>query len=236
MSTSSNQGRPRAARSADPLAKIPGLSDPPRLDDAEELSILLAAAPRLVKRKRLADRLWALLLEASLDVDDALLRRGVNYPAACAGAEAVHETARKRARADGTFGDRLGLLGYNWMLQKQWTRAIALFDLLIDSDKLALSTYNNALYAVMADNNGQPVDAERTRRFISRCLPHGPQNPSIFYNVACLYTELDDPAQTFAHIALALEHGYPRPEQIKDEGLFARYADDPGFQALFQKR
>jgi hypothetical protein len=98
------------------------------------------------------------------------------------------------------------------------------------------TTYNNALYAVSRDNSGLPVDEARHRRFIAAALPHARDNPSIFYNVACAFMELGDVPAALANIALALEHGFERPEQIRADSSFKSLRRDPRFIALFGPR
>jgi tetratricopeptide (TPR) repeat protein len=118
---------------------------------------------------------------------------------------------------------------------RSFPRALALYELVIDADGLALTGYNNALWAVMADNNKLPVDPARHRRFLAACVRHGPENPGIFFNAACAHFELGEIDNTLEMIRAALQHGYHTPQQIRDEPLFAPIASDPRFVAVFER-
>src|SRR5262249_25449098 len=123
----------------------------------------------------------------------------------------VLEQAQARAATDRELGDELANLAY-WMAKKGlFPESLDIFERLIQITGLAKTTYCNALWAVMSDNNKLPVQAERARRFIAACLPHGPQNPAIFYNVACIHFELGELDMVFASLAQAIEHNYDKP-------------------------
>ena len=148
--------------------------------------------------------------------------------------DSVLSEIESRVREDADLGNQLGTLAYNLTQQDQFEDALRLFERLIDAPGLHKSVYNNALWAVMDDNNKMPVQHDRARRFLDACLPHGPDNPSIFYNAACAYFELDEINRVYEQLQLAIEHDYPRPEQMRAEPLFAPIADDPRFVAIFE--
>jgi hypothetical protein len=135
--------------------------------------------------------------------------------------------------ADGSRdADSLAYRAYGYIQDKRWTDAIALFEMVLDRPGLALTGHNNALYAVMHDNNGLPIDRDRHLRFIAAALPHGPANASIFYNAACLYMELGETDRVFDNLALALEHGFDRFDVIREEAMLAPLRGDARFIAL----
>ena len=112
--------------------------------------------------------------------------------------------------------------------------AIGLFELIIDLPGLGKTGYNNALYAIMSDNNGLAIDRARHRRFVEAALPHGPDNPSIYFNAACVFVELGETDRVFECIALAIRHGFEDVEQMRSEALFEPLRDDPRFAAAFE--
>jgi hypothetical protein len=148
-------------------------------------------------------------------------------------AAAVLEQARARLQATPSWGDYLAFEGHARITHKDWPVAIGLFELILDVPKLGLTAYNNALYAVMRDNNGLPIDPARHRRFLAAALPHGPENPAIFFNSACVFMELGETDRVFEHIALAIEHGFEGIEQMRDEALFEPLREDARFAAVF---
>ncbi len=144
------------------------------------------------------------------------------------------ELASARAQQDKSFADLLAYHAFQAIQSQQWLEAIAIFDLVIDSPDLDRTAYNNALYAIMADNNKMPLDRPRAERFLASALRFAPENPAIFFNAACLFLELGDTERTLAHLTLARKHGHPAPEAMRDEPLFAPIANDPRFVAIFE--
>jgi hypothetical protein len=197
------------------LAEAVDESDPKHLR-----AVLLAATPAGLDDRRLG------VLKAALMLHDA-------GPPFADAARNVLAGARSMAAIDRNYGNQLGYLGWNLISGKQWLPAIAAFEIVIDTPRLELTAYNNALYAIMRDNNGVPVDRARHERFIQRALPHAQGNPSIFYNVACLQFELGDMDAVIENLALARKHGLAPAEQMRDEPLFAPLRKDPRFVALF---
>ena len=128
----------------------------------------------------------------------------------------------------------LGVVAYEFMAAREWEKSWRVFDAIVRVSTADLTTYNNALYAVMADNTGLGVQPERARRYAEAALPFGPRNPSIFYNSACVYVELGQIDKVLENVALALEHNYDKPQQMQDEELFEPLRDDPRFVALFE--
>jgi hypothetical protein len=88
----------------------------------------------------------------------------------------------------------------------------------------------SALAAVLSH---QPVDTERTRRYLSAALARGTNDPGIFHNAACAWQRLGDAEQTFRCLELARAHGHPSPEELRDDSDFASIRDQPRFRAIF---
>jgi hypothetical protein len=149
-------------------------------------------------------------------------------------APAVLEQARAQLQSDPDWGDHLAYQGHKRIMAKDWPVAIGLFELIIDVPKLGLTAYNNALYAIARDNNGLPIDPARHRRFVAAALPHGPENPSIFFNAACVLMELGETERVFECIGLAVRHGFEDLAKMRGEPLFEPLRDDPRFAAAFE--
>ncbi|MFJ8229804.1 tetratricopeptide repeat protein [Streptomyces sp. NPDC094448] len=118
---------------------------------------------------------------------------------------------------------------------RNFAQALTIYDAVVaaPADGAAPMIYQDALWAVQADNNDLPVQPERARRYLRAALPHGPENPAIFYNAACVWIELDELEKTFECLRLARERGYSRPYQMRDDRSFRAIADDPRFQQIF---
>ncbi|MEW1547961.1 tetratricopeptide repeat protein [Streptomyces tsukubensis] len=118
---------------------------------------------------------------------------------------------------------------------RDFAQALTIYDAVVaaPADGAAPMIYQDALWAVQADNNDLPVQPERARRYLRAALPHGPENPAIFYNAACVWIELDEREKTFECLRLAREHGYSRPYQMRDDRSFRAIAADPRFQQIF---
>lgn len=204
-------------------------------DDGAHLALLLELAPPLLELE-LPDAVFIPLVKAALGeagpTHAPMQAMPYGAPAARP-VEAVLAAVEPRARRSKRLGDQLAYLAFLLSQDGRFEASIALFDRLVDVPGLDRTAYNNALWAVMEDNSKLAVQPGRHRRFLAACLPHGPDNPSIFYNAACLYYELGELEAVFEQIQLALEHGYPSPEQIRDEPLFAPIASDPRFAAAF---
>ena len=91
----------------------------------------------------------------------------------------------------------------------------------------------NATWAVQADNNKLPVDQQRARHYLTRCLPYAPSNPAIYLNATCIAVELDDLAQALVHTANAKRCGYGNMQAFQQEPLLAPLRNHPGFAQAF---
>lgn len=116
----------------------------------------------------------------------------------------------------------------------KFKEALQLFDFLIDIPNLNLTVYNNALWAVMHDNNKLPLDPKRERKYLKSCLPYGPKDPAIFYNAACIYYELGELDKVFENIKLAIHYNFEDIEAMRTEPLFKPIFNDPRFKDAFE--
>lgn len=201
-------------------------------EDLGQSRTLLAAADLLIDEEELPPELFGVLVAAA-----ARLRHsaGDRPPALGDQATRVLDAARQAAEADSRFGDRLAAVAHRLATSRRFVAAIEVFELLIDLPDLTQPTYCNALWAIQSDNNGLPVDPDRARRFLAACVPHGPDNPAIFFNAACVHMELGEHDQVLESIEAAIAHGYDKLELMQRESLFAPIAGDPDFVAIFER-
>lgn len=91
----------------------------------------------------------------------------------------------------------------------------------------------NATWAVQADNNKMPVDAQRARNYLAKCLPYAPSNPAIYLNATCIAVELGDINEALNYTSLAKRCGYQGMQAFVDEPMLAPLRNHPRFaQAL----
>ncbi len=198
-------------------------------DDDDQYRTLLAVADLLIAAESLTDELKIILASIA-----ARTRHDPQAPAALASrAEAVLAAAPAWAELDTDMAELIGGLGYDLTTGGSFAAAIDLFDLLVDIEGLAKTTYCNALWVIQRDNNKLPLDPARARHFLARCLAHGPDNPAIFYNAACVHMELGERALVLSSLEAAVTHGYTNIDGMKNEPLFAPIADSPEFVAVF---
>lgn len=130
------------------------------------------------------------------------------------------------------LGEELSILGYYTMIDNRYEAAQKAFELALRVERLPLEAYCNALYVLLPSNSGMPVAPARARRFLQACLPHGPSNPAIFRNAACLHAAMGDWDEALKQIRLARAHGYPKmTEMLKDDELEPLF-DNPAFLEL----
>ncbi len=132
-------------------------------------------------------------------------------------------------------GEALGLA------QKgSFAAALVLFDAVVEWPRLPVPAQGtwmgNALWAVQADNNKLRVDAARARRYVTLALAYGPANPAIFFNAACVSSELGDHERALSLISLAAHHRYPHLAAITREPLFEPLRRDPRFEVAMAGR
>jgi hypothetical protein len=153
----------------------------------------------------------------------------------CPASEEILKDLAPRIATDEEAADLLGEFAYDLTMDDLWEGALRLFDYVLPNPHTPLTTYCNALYAVQDDNNELGVKPELARRFLALCLPHGPDNPAIFVNAACVYMELGEDEEVFRCFEAALEHGYDRLEQFRDEPLFAPLAQTERYREIFSR-
>ncbi|MEU9337969.1 hypothetical protein AB0D49_33210 [Streptomyces sp. NPDC048290] len=95
---------------------------------------------------------------------------------------------------------------------RNFAQALTIYDAVIEApaDRMTPVIYQEALWAVQTDNNHLPVQPERARRYLRASLPHGPENPAIFYNAACVWIELGELEETLGCLRRARERGGSR--------------------------
>lgn len=132
----------------------------------------------------------------------------------------------------GAFHRAVTQLSFEW-LKTRPRDALLVFDALLRVDNPDRTTYCNALWAVQDDNTHLGKDPARARRYLAASLPHGPENPAIFYNAACVAVELDDIEGALGFVRDAVRHGYEARETMRaafhTEALFAKIRDDRRF-------
>lgn len=89
----------------------------------------------------------------------------------------------------------------------------------------------NPLFAVQDDNNHLGVDVDRARRYLARCVPHGPKNPPILLNAAFVAAELGDHDEAVRLLAQAKQHGVV-VSRYRNEGLFVPLKHRADFRTL----
>ncbi|MCB9610817.1 MAG: hypothetical protein H6716_29805 [Polyangiaceae bacterium] len=147
--------------------------------------------------------------------------------AALGGAEDALDAALGRLSGWG-----LGRIAHDLMGAKRFEAAWRLFDRLGDSTDRG--AHNNALWSIQADNSGLGVQPERARRYLQAALPHGPRNPSIFYNAACVLIELEDVEACLRYIRDAVWYSdHALDEAIRAEPLFRALVGTEGFERAF---
>ena len=89
-----------------------------------------------------------------------------------------------------------------------------------------LKIFCNVLYFLQNDNTALPIDIELNNYFLDICLPHGKENPEIYFNAACVYNEMKDFDNVHTCIELAKKH-YKDYElllqTIRTEALFSEF-------------
>ncbi|HMK47223.1 MAG TPA: tetratricopeptide repeat protein [Methanocella sp.] len=102
-----------------------------------------------------------------------------------------------------------------------------------------ISLFCNALWVMQKDNTGLPVDREMNEKFLEKCLPHGPKNPAIYFNAACLHVEMDEYDKALECIGLAKKHDYrgydAMMEQIWTTPFFADFRKDERVMKMLER-
>ena len=208
-------------------ATLQALAEAARTLDENAKQLLLRAAETLLAQREVPAKLGVCLVAAALNPQQP---DGASLGAVTT---QVLAQAARHAHTDPELANELAVLGHNLAREGRFAPAIALFDAILGCPGLDRSAYCNALWVRMEDNCKLPLDRAQADRFLALALPHGPRNPAIFYNAACLYMELGQQDHVLANLRLAIEHRYDKPEQMRDEPLFRPLAKDPRFLAIF---
>lgn len=59
-----------------------------------------------------------------------------------------------------------------------------------------------------------------------------PEDPSLHFNLACCFSELEDGAAAFEHLELAFEYGFDQPAKLKEHRALAWLRGKPEFEAF----
>lgn len=136
----------------------------------------------------------------------------------------------------GHFARALAQLAHDWMRRADRAReALIVYDALLGFDRNQKQVYANALWAIQDCNTHLGIDPARARRFVAACVAHGPENPAIFYNAACVLAELGDAEGSLANVRAAIDAGYENRalmrKEITEDPLFAFVREDRRFLA-----
>ena len=73
------------------------------------------------------------------------------------------------------------------------------------------------------------------RKCFSIALERNPEDPELYFNLACIAAAGRDRTKAIDYLELALSKGYPDPEGISTDGRFAALKKDPRFTELLQR-
>lgn len=118
------------------------------------------------------------------------------------------------------------------MTAGRYAGALTLYDSALEGT-IDPSAAANPLFAVQDDNHHLGVDVDRARRYLARCVPHGPKNPPIFLNAAFVAAELGEHDEAVRLLAQAKLHGVV-VSRYRNEGLFVPLKHRADFKALVE--
>ncbi len=130
--------------------------------------------------------------------------------------------------------------GHQLIIEGQFEEALMYYDFLFTIPNLETSNYTNALFAVQNDNTGLPINPERNRNYLKVALPHGSENPAIFFNASAVYLEMGENSNSINCLEQlvvyksALRKGELENmvKQLKEETLFASIRKNNRFQKI----
>lgn len=132
-----------------------------------------------------------------------------------------------------TIGGYLDGYGHSLIQGSEFSKAIKVYDLALKFKSPGESVYANALWIAQKDNTNLPVDVARNNRWLEICIPHGPTNPGILFNAACIYMEHHDYEKVTEFIKHAIHYGAAEgPEKY---GEFKNMAADVMFDTIREK-
>jgi len=127
------------------------------------------------------------------------------------------------------FAASIAYSAYTFLNQRM-ADALDLFEVLVRTPGLPLSTYNNAVGA-LSYQGLQPATPEQEQRFIEAARPYGERNPSILANIACVSLLRGRPEEALDQLELSVKHGHDRKLIVKDK-VFAPLHAHPRWVAL----
>lgn len=133
----------------------------------------------------------------------------------------------------GPLAGLVHVVAVSWMQDRRPRDAAILFDDLLEFSDLPKEVYCNALWVIQNDNSKLGTQPKRAKRYLEACLPHGPKNPAVYFNAACVLFELGDHDGALSQIENAKAHNYDRLENVRDEKLLAPLRSHPRFEAVF---
>ncbi len=105
------------------------------------------------------------------------------------------------------LGGYLDGYGHNLMTTDGFEKGIQVYDLALQFPSPGKSVYANAMWIAQHDNTNLPIDKERNEKWLEICLPHGPENPGIFFNAACVFMEHKEYEKVIDTLRNAIHYG-----------------------------
>ena len=127
----------------------------------------------------------------------------------------------------------MGALAWKLCHAGRVAEAQTLYDAVIEAEQPPLNACATALWAIQNDNSHLGVLEARARRYLERCLPHGPRNPLVFYNAIGVAFELGDIDAALAMTRDAVRYGFTPLADIREDRMLAPLKGDPRFLAAF---
>ena len=78
-------------------------------------------------------------------------------------------------------------------------------------------------------------ELEKARMWADRALDTDRDEPAVLYNVACVYSVLDEREQAISLLGEAIENGFGYRAWLEHDNMLENLRDDPRFQALLSR-
>jgi len=122
------------------------------------------------------------------------------------------------AYRSGPIAHEMNARSLEWMRKKATAPdALRFLDAMLEAKVNMREVYCNALWAIQDDNTHLGVNPKRARRYLKACLPHGPENPAIFFNAMAVLVELGDIEGALEQTKNAARHGYGKLDLMERE-------------------
>jgi len=109
---------------------------------------------------------------------------------------------------------------------------IVLYDLAMSAAGASTHAFNSALHFLGVNAGDPAITHDLIRAWLARGVPHGPANPYIFHNAACLYVTLGEHAEAIRMCAGAVLYQYDKlPKLLADTDLEVLWTD-PRYQEI----